>query len=103
MSFTAKKNILNFLSVVCLISWVLFIYFYFFHFQNSAPTKPNPETGQIYEVNNHGYLFYLTKDQKTEAFVPLFIAIACLAIVAVLEWRWKVYRRIYVEPPKRFP
>jgi hypothetical protein len=73
---------------------------YFFHFQNVAQTKPNPATGQIYEVNNHGYIFYLTKNQKIAAFIPYFVAMASFGIVAVLECRWKIYKKIYGEPPE---
>ncbi|MGZ3513775.1 MAG: hypothetical protein ACXU93_07500 [Thermodesulfobacteriota bacterium] len=78
-----------------LFSWVLFIYLHFFHFQGIAPTKPNPATGQIYEVNNHGWIFYLTREQELVTFIPCGVAIISLIALVLLEWRWKIYKQIY--------
>ncbi len=100
MTFMAKKNILYSVSTLSFISWVLFIYLYYFYFQNGAPTKPNPITGQIYQVNNHGYYFYLTLKQKTIAFIPCIIAVVSFCLGAILEKCWKVYKQIYSEPRK---
>ncbi len=95
MSFATKKTILTSLATIFLLSWFLFIYFHFFHWRNAAPVKPNPATGQIYEVNNHGYIFYLTKQQEVTAYIPVGIAVVSFLSIAVLENRWKVYERIY--------
>ena len=95
MSFKTKKIILTTLGTVSLVSWFSFIYLYYFRFQNVAPTTPNPMTGQIYEVNYHGYLFYLTKQQEITAFVPCGLAVISFLTGAVLESRWKVYEKIY--------
>jgi hypothetical protein len=94
-SFKTKKNILNIISALLLLSWVSFIYLHFFHFQSIAPTKPNPATGQIYKVNNHGWIFYLTREQELVTFSPFGIAIISLIVLALLEWRWKIYKQIY--------
>jgi hypothetical protein len=95
MSFRAKKNILNTIGAFSLISWVAFIYLYYFYFQNVAPRTPNLALGQIYKINNHGYIFYLTEKQKIVAFIPLIFAIFSIIIDAILEWRWKIYRKLY--------
>ena len=100
MTFRIKKNILNSLSALCLISWILFIYFYYFHFQNVAPIKPDRDAGQIYEVNNHGYIFYLTMKQEIIALIPCVTAIISLGIGVALERRWKIYKQIYGQPRK---
>ena len=100
MSFRMKKIILNSFGAVCLISWILFIYFYYFHFKNVAPIIANPATGQIYKVNNHGYVFFLTEKQTIIAFIPCFIAIASFVTCALLELRWKIYGKIYGKPPR---
>ena len=103
MTFKAKKYILNSLGALFLASWLLFIYLYYFHFQSVAPIKPNPDTGQIYEVNNHGYYFYLTLRQKIFAFIPCITALFIFGLGAILEWRWKIYRQIYGQPRKPLP
>ena len=95
MTFRAKKNTLNSLGALFLISWIAFIYLYYFHFQNIAPTTPRPDTGNMHEVNNHGYIFYLTIKQKTIAFIPCITAILCFGPGIILEWRWKIYRQLY--------
>jgi len=100
MSFRMKKIILNSCGAVFLISWVLFLHFYYYHFINVATTIANPATGQIYRINNHGYVFFLTAKQMIMAYIPLFIGIASLVAGVLLEWRWKIYQKIYGNPPK---
>ena len=95
MSFRAKKIVLNSLAALSLLSWFLFIYLYYFRFQNVAPTTPNPVTGQIYEVNSHGYFFYLNKQQEITAFIPCGLAVVAFVAGAILESRWKIYEKIY--------
>ncbi|HMH44205.1 MAG TPA: hypothetical protein VK557_12025 [Pyrinomonadaceae bacterium] len=95
MSFRTKKIILTSLGAGFLLSWFSFIYFYYFRFQNIAPTTPNPVTGQIYQVNYHGYFFYLTKQQEITAFIPCGFAVIAFITAAVLESRWKIYETIY--------
>ena len=100
MSFRIKKNILNSLAAITLISWLLFIQLYYYYFINVAPIIANPATGQIYRINNHGYVFFLTAKQMIMAYIPLFIGIASLVAGVLLEWRWKIYQKIYGKPPK---
>lgn len=95
MSFKTKKNILNLLSALTLVSWFLFIYLYYFHYQNVAPTKPNTELGQVYKVNNHGYIFYLTKKQEVLAYIPCFLAVIDMVVLVLLELKWRIYKQIY--------
>lgn len=95
MSFRTKKIILTGLGFVFLLSWLLHIYFYYFHFQNLAPVTPNAAAGQIHRVNNHGYVFYLTKQQEITAYIPCGVALVAFVIGALLERRWKVYEKIY--------
>ena len=102
MSFAAKKMILMTFGTVFLVSWFLFIYLYFFHWRNVAPIKPNAATGQIYEVNNHGYVFYLTKRQEVTAYIPVGVAVVSFLSGAVLENRWKVYEKIYGKRSRLF-
>ena len=100
MSFRIKKNILNSLAAITLISWLLFIQLYYYYFINVAPIIANPATGHLYKVNNHGYVFFLTEKQRIIAFTPCFIAIASFVTCALLEWHWKIYEKIYGKPPR---
>jgi hypothetical protein len=100
MSFGTKKIILTTLLTVSLLSWLLFIYLYYSHWQDVAPREPNPAAGQIYEVNNHGYVFYLTRQQKITAFIPCGVAVVAFLTGALLENRWKVYEKIYGKRPR---
>ena len=36
----------------------------FEHWSDISPTAPNPATGQICSLNNHGYIFYVTRSQS---------------------------------------
>lgn len=105
MTLRAKKNILNSLGVLSFISWTLFLYLHYYHYQiqNIAPIKPNHDSGQIYEVNNHGYIFYLTLKQEIISFIPCIAAIFGFGLFAVLEWRWKIGKQIYGQPRKPLP
>jgi hypothetical protein len=98
MSFGTKKTILTVLVTVSLLSWLLHIYFYYFHFQALAPITPNAATGQIYRVNNKGYVFYLTMEQEITAYIPFGVAVVAFVIGALLENRWKVYEKIHGKP-----
>src|SRR5208283_5325295 len=100
MTFQAKKNIIRAICTLCLLSWVAFLELYYFYFQNVAPRNPDFVTGQIYEVNDHGYIFYLTKKQIIIAFIPCFVAISSFAVGFILEFRWKIYKKIYGVWPK---
>jgi hypothetical protein len=95
MSFGTKKLLLTSLGTTSLLSWFLFIYLYFFRWQNVAPIEPSPATGQIYRVNYHGYVFYLTKQQELAAYIFCGLAVVTFVAAAFLETRWKVYERIY--------
>jgi hypothetical protein len=91
MSFGKRKIILSSLGGVALTSWFLFIYFYYYYFIDVAPITSNPATGQIYEVSNHGYIVYLTKQQMLLAYIPFGVAAIAVITAVLLEMRWKIY------------
>jgi hypothetical protein len=95
MTFKAKKNILNITGALSLFSWFLFIYLHFYYFDYLAPKIPNIETGQIYQVNNHGWIFYLTLKEEIITFIPCGVAVIGSIALALLERRWKIYKQIY--------
>ncbi len=95
MTFRAKKNTLNVIGTLSFLSWVLFLYLHYYYFEFLAPKIPNIETGQIYQVNNHGWIFYLTLKEEIITFVPCGIAVMGFLVLALLERRWKIYKQIY--------
>ena len=94
MTFKTKKNILNIIGTLSVISWFLFIHLHFYYFEYVAPRIPNIETGQIYIVNNHGWIFYLTKREEIITLSHVGAVISSLVLI-LLEKRWKVYKQIY--------
>jgi hypothetical protein len=74
ISFGVKRQIMYVLAIFSLFSWLLFIFVYWFYYQDISPASANVATGHIYEVNNHGYVFYITKKQMILAYIPCFVA-----------------------------
>jgi len=65
----------------------------FFYLMEYAPIKPNIATGEIYPLNNHGYIFYVIKTQSILQ-DTLFYAFFIFVIAAIiLEQRWKTNRK----------
>jgi len=47
-------------------AWTVFMgsFAYFTHLSRTSPVGPNPMSGQTYEMNNHGSLFYVRPAQN---------------------------------------
>ena len=90
-----KKHILDALFFMALYGWIAFIYMRFYYYESTAPTKYDAATGHIYQVNNHGYCFYLDKTQNLYTYYPLIIVAVFFPIAFILEWRWKIYKSRY--------
>ena len=65
----------------------------FHHLQNVSPTKPFAAAGQIYQLNDHGYLFYVTREQYL-LFHMLLGGIVLGTLAAILNYRWKVVKNL---------
>jgi hypothetical protein len=73
----------------------------FYYYQGISPQIPNPTNGQIYPLNNHGYIFYVTTNQNLWQDI-LWYAFFVFAIGGgFLEARWKAIKNIYDELPKK--
>jgi len=94
LSKDVKRRILDTLSFLTFISWVGFLYLHFIYYQSVAPTKYDPATGHIYEINCHGYYFYLDAKQNLLTYFPLVIGGAIFLAALLLERRWKIYKEI---------
>jgi hypothetical protein len=57
-----------------------------------SPTLPDPPSGRVCPMYEHGYVFFVTPDQRI-GFCALFGIFALLVIIAtVLSIRWKEFR-----------
>jgi hypothetical protein len=54
------------------------------HLMRISPTTPNPATRQVYELNEHGYLFYVTRTQHSIFFTLLVGGCGLIFIASVL-------------------
>jgi len=72
----------------------------FYYFMSISPQQANPMTGQIYTLNNHGYIFYVTKAQNLWQDILWYAFFAFAIGGGLLEVRWKTIRNIFDEIPK---
>ena len=62
--------------------------------ERNSPTTPNPATQQTYELNDHGYLFYVTREQNYVFRILLHGGWALGVLGALLNYRWKVIHNL---------
>ena len=55
------------------------------HLMHISPTTPNPATRQVYELNQHGYLFYVTSSQYSTFFTLLLSGWGLMVVAVVLS------------------
>ena len=54
------------------------------HLMHTSPTTPNPATRQV-ELNQHGYLFYVTSSQYSTFFTLLLSGWGLMVVAVVLS------------------
>jgi hypothetical protein len=54
--------------------WIGHFYFWFSYF-NSSPKTPDPSSGHIVPLNNHGFVAYLTTQQDTRLTAMTIVAV----------------------------
>jgi len=91
MSLRVKKKLLIGLVIISSSAFILhFIFFYYL--MGKSPQAPNIATGQIYPLNNHGSIFYVTRIQnliETNTFLVFFYL---MLVWVVLEYKWGIFR-----------
>ena len=55
------------------------------HLMRISPTAPNPATHQVHELNQHGYLFYVTSGQHFTFFTLLLGGWGLMVVAVVLS------------------
>ena len=67
---------------------------YFYALKRNSPRAPLPATQQVYELSDHGYLFYVTREHYW-LFYSLFWDDWTLGVAAaLLNYRWKVIKNL---------
>jgi hypothetical protein len=72
------------------------------HLVRVSPSVPTVLSGQLYRLSEHGYLFYVTRQQYWLFYGLLLGGWGLGALAAVLNYRWKVVRNLTREG-WRFP
>jgi hypothetical protein len=62
--------------------------------ERDSPTKPDLAAHQTYQMNSHGYLFYVTREQYRLFYSLLYGGWGLGAFAAVLNFRWKVIHNL---------
>lgn len=62
--------------------------------ERSSPTTPVSAAQHVYQMNSHGYLFYVTREQYWLFYILLYGGWSLGALAAVLNWRWKVIHNL---------
>lgn len=100
MTPRSKKAIVISLVTIGLLSFIIKLLL-FFYLMEYAPKEPNTFTGDIYPLNNHGYIFYVVKRQSLLQDVLLYAFIIFTFGATLLEQRWKTIRNLFDEMPKK--
>jgi hypothetical protein len=71
----------------------------FFYLMEVSPRVPNLATGQVWPLNNHGYIVYITRSQNILQYA-LFYAFVVLGVAAgILNFHWNAIRNKYDATP----
>ncbi len=67
---------------------------YFYALEHNSPHASILATQQIYELSDHGYLFYVTRQQYWRFYILVWAGFTLGALAALLNYRWKVIRNL---------
>ena len=73
----------------------------FYYLLGISPQTPNLSTGEIYALNNHGHIFYVTKTQNIIQDATFYIFIVLAFGAAFLNLRWKAIANPHDNLPKK--
>lgn len=59
----------------------------FMHYASTRPRAPQPETGRLYQINNHGTIAYLNQSENLRLWLASGSAVA-IFITAIALDRW---------------
>ena len=79
------------------VSGFLTAFLVFQSLERGSPTRPELSARQTYQMNSHGYIFYVTREQYWLFYTLLYGGWGLAASAAVLNWRWKVIHNLTPE------
>jgi hypothetical protein len=88
---THRKVVVRMLGVSTLLIWFGFLTL-FEYYSSTRPSRPDADSGRVYQVNNHGSYAYLTRGEQWSLWClefgtpPFFLAAATLA----QRWRGRI-------------
>jgi len=60
---------------------------YFLYLSGNSPIMPNPSTGQIFQLNNHGHIFYVRAWESVLNNFG-FVSLICTALFGAYKKAW---------------
>ena len=84
-----KRLFVMTLGVLSLAIWFSFIAL-FEHYAATRPNRPDPSSGRIYQLNNHGSYAYLTEGEQRRLWCLEFGGLPFFLVAAVLAKFWKI-------------
>ena len=100
MNRTVKKYILITIITLAITSFVAKLIL-FYYLMGISPQAPNPSTGEIYALNNHGYIFYVSRTQNIIQDATFYGSMALALCAYLLNSRWKAIANPYDDLPKK--
>jgi hypothetical protein len=67
---------------------------FFYTLERNSPSVPAPAGKQVYELSDHGYLFYVTREQYHLFHILLYGGLGLAALAALLNLQWKVIHNL---------
>jgi hypothetical protein len=66
----------------------------FHHLEGISPTKPISVAGQVYQLRDGDYLFYVTREQYWLFYTMCWGGFGLGVLAALLNYRWKVVKNL---------
>jgi H+/Cl- antiporter ClcA len=101
MASRARKTLVISLVAIAFSSFALALSLYEYWLHHSPPT-PRSETGQTYQLNEHGYFFYVTRTQSWLFHGLLAVFGIFGAAAGILNVQWKALPNPHDDLPKKF-
>jgi hypothetical protein len=85
------------IGVTCFVLYLTLFHYY----MGISPQRPSMEYGQLYPLNNHGYIFYVTKNQALWQDILWYTFFVFALGGGLLEVKWKTIQNIGDWLPKK--
>lgn len=80
------KNKTKIIGIICVVGFFASLFFSISFYYRGFPSRPQPELGRIYPINNHGFPLYLTKREDFEQTLASVLAVVLFAAAGILDY-----------------